>query len=142
MSSRTVSRLWTVLVLSLAVPAAGLPGEAAAKKKVVLIAGTKSHGPGEHEYEKGVRLLQRCLDSAPGLGLRTEVHLDGWPKDPRAFDDADTILLFCDGSDRKEDAHPLLRAGRLEVLERQMHRGCGLIAIHYTVFVPGKRGGE
>src|SRR5687767_6455129 len=64
-------------------------------RKVVLIAGKKSHGPGDHEYEKGARLLAHCLRHASNLrGFRTEVHLNGWPEDPRTLDDADTIVLF------------------------------------------------
>ena len=34
-------------------------------EKIVLVAGTKSHGPGHHEYEQGARLLRQCLDSSP-----------------------------------------------------------------------------
>src|SRR5262245_30764637 len=75
-------------------------------KKIVLIAGTKSHGPGDHEYEKGVKLLKHCLDTSPNVkDVRTEVVLDGWPNNPATLDDADTILLYCDGSDREEKAH-------------------------------------
>src|SRR5689334_18878966 len=84
--------------------------QAKSVKKIVLIAGTKSHGPGEHEYEKGVKLLKHCLDTSPNLkGFKTEVYLDGWPKNEKVLEDAATILLFSDGSDRKEQAHPLLR---------------------------------
>jgi putative heme-binding domain-containing protein len=112
-------------------------------KKIVLIAGTKSHGPGEHEYEKGVKLLKHCLDTSPNLrGFKTEVYLDGWPRDEKVLQDASTILLFSDGSDRNEKAHPLLRGNRLQTVQRLMDRGVGFVAIHYTLFVPGKRGGE
>src|SRR5262249_58281008 len=91
------------------------PEKAPAVKKVILIAGAKSHGPGEHEYEKGVRLLQHCLDTAPNLrGFQAEVYLDGWPPDEQDFQGAATVLLFSDGSDRKEEAHPLLREKRLQ----------------------------
>src|SRR5665213_1667053 len=112
-------------------------------KKIVLIAGTKSHGPGEHEYEKGARLLKQCLDTSPNLhGFTTEVYTDGWPRDDKAFDNAATVLLYCDGSDHDEQAHPLLRDKHLETMQKLMDRGVGLVAVHYTVFVPAKRGGE
>jgi type 1 glutamine amidotransferase len=112
-------------------------------KKIVLVAGTKSHGPGHHEYEQGARLLKACLDSSPNAPpVVTEVHTDGWPKDPSTFDDADTILFFCDGSDHDERDHPLLRPERLATIERQMKRGCGLVALHYTIFVPNEKGGR
>jgi len=38
----------------------------ATDKKIVLIAGTPSHGPGEHEFNAGVLLLKKCLDGVPG----------------------------------------------------------------------------
>ena len=52
------------------------------------------------------------------------------------------MLLYCDGSDHDEQAHPLLRDKRLETMQKLMDRGVGLVAVHYTVFVPTKRGGE
>ena len=116
--------------------------QAARAKKIVFIAGKKSHGPGDHEYEKGCRLLAQCLESSPNVkGLRTEVHLDGWPQDPRTLNDADAIVVYCDGSDHNEADHPLLAGDRLQVLDRQMKRGAGLVLLHYTTFAPVKRGG-
>ena len=38
------------------------------KKKIVLIAGRPSHGPGEHEHNAGVLLLKKCLEQVPGIG--------------------------------------------------------------------------
>ncbi|HSG71559.1 MAG TPA: hypothetical protein VLA12_14145, partial [Planctomycetaceae bacterium] len=69
-------------------------------KKIVLIAGKKSHGPGVHEYEKSVRLLKAMLDTSPNLkGYNVEVHFNGWPADPATLDDADTIMTISDGQD-------------------------------------------
>jgi len=39
----------------------------AADKKIVLIAGPPSHGPGELEFNAGVLLLKKCLDGVPGV---------------------------------------------------------------------------
>src|SRR5262249_50321422 len=36
-------------------------------KKIVLVAGTPSHGPGDHEFNAGVLLLKKCLDHVPGV---------------------------------------------------------------------------
>jgi hypothetical protein len=33
----------------------------AADKKIVLVAGTPSHAPGDHEFNAGVQLLHECL---------------------------------------------------------------------------------
>lgn len=110
-----------------------------APKKIVLIAGEKSHGPSTHEYEKGARLFKYCLDNAANVrGVATMVITNGWPESAGLLDDAATIMLFSDGSDIDAKKHPLLIGDRLEVLARQMKRGCGYVAIHYTTFTPKK----
>ena len=70
------------------------------------------------------------------------MHFGGWPRDPRTLDDADTIVVLSDGADRNRNDHPLLVGDRLQVLKKQMDRGCGLVAMHWTVFVPKDHGGE
>ncbi|MBU6398876.1 MAG: DUF1080 domain-containing protein [Verrucomicrobia bacterium] len=106
-------------------------------KTVAFIAGAKSHGPGEHEYEKGLRLLERCLETAANVtGIQARLYTNGWPADPRALEDADTIVLYCDGADRNEQADPLLHDKRVAILERLMRRGVGLVALHYALIVP------
>src|SRR5947207_1254885 len=123
-------------VLALAYPAL------AKDRKVVFLAGKKSHGPGDHEYEKSLRLLAKCLETSTNAKrYRTEVHLYGWPEDPKTLDDADTIVLYSDGSDHNEADHPLLVGNRLEVMRRQMKRGAGLVLLHYATFAPVKSGG-
>ncbi len=39
----------------------------AADKKIVLIAGRASHGPGAHEHRAGCLLLQSALNGVPGV---------------------------------------------------------------------------
>lgn len=115
----------------------------AAVKKVAFIAGKKSHGPGEHEYEKSLNVLKKCLETSPNVtGVKCDVYTNGWPADPKALDDAATIVVFSDGSDHVETANPLLVGDRLQTLDRLMKKGVGLVALHYTVFVPEQRGGE
>jgi hypothetical protein len=59
------------------------------------MAGSKSHGPGMHEYLKSARLLKVLLDRASGLkNTRTEVVYDGWPSDVSDLDTADTIVSY------------------------------------------------
>src|SRR5438552_16240018 len=91
-----------------------MPSSIAATKKIVFLAGKKSHGPGDHEYEKACRLLARCLETAPNAkGIKTEVHLYGWPEDPGTLDDADCIVVYSDGADHNETDHPLLVGDRM-----------------------------
>jgi putative heme-binding domain-containing protein len=119
-------------------------GASAPGHRIVLLAGKKSHGPGDHEYEEGLRIVQACLEALPETrGMSVDLITEGWPKEGDArLEDAATIVLFCDGSDRDAQAHPILAPGRLEVLERLMGRGVGLVAIHYAVFVPGEPAGR
>jgi glucose/arabinose dehydrogenase/type 1 glutamine amidotransferase len=112
-------------------------------KKIILIAGKKSHGPGEHEYQKGCELLKKCLETAPNVkNIKVELVLDGWPSDESILDDADTILIYADGSDQDEKRDPLLVGDRLSKLGKLMDKGCGLVSLHYTIFKPTDRGGK
>ena len=64
-------------------------------KKIVLIAGPKSHVPtgnGIHDYPWSVKLLKGMLDhSNVREQLRVEYHLDGMPRDLKTLDEADLI---------------------------------------------------
>lgn len=113
----------------------------AAEKKIVLIAGPITGHPKQaHEYEKNVILIKHMLDTCPNVsGLRVEAHFRGWPKDPKTLDDADTIVLISDGSDRKLTDHPLYVDDRLQQLEKQMKRGCGLVMFHWSTFHPSRQ---
>jgi hypothetical protein len=108
----------------------------ATDKKIVLIAGTPSHGPGEHEFNAGVLLLKKCLDKVNGLKAQT--HLNGWPKEPKAFEGADAVVIFCDGG----GAHLALGDNHLKELGMLMKKGVGLACIHYAVEVPKDKGGQ
>ncbi len=149
----SAARGWSSLCFALAVACAGMCSAAAATadevpKKIVIIAGTVHQGPGghpagTHEYALSSRLLKRCLETAPNIAnVKVELHFDGWPRDPETLDDADTIVVLSDGADRNQADHPLLAPERMEVLRKQMARGCGLVAIHWSVFVPNKHGEE
>jgi hypothetical protein len=107
----------------------------AADKKVLLIAGTVSHGPGAHEHNAGVLLLQKCLAGVPGL--KTEVSLNGWPKDPAALNGVDAVIMYCDGGVK----HLALAENRLGVLSALARRGVGIGCVHYAV-EPTKEKGQ
>ena len=70
------------------------PAGRAAPKRIVLVAGplSPSHGPREHEHNAGVLLLRKCLQGIPAV--TADAHLNGWPKDPQAFDGADAIVIY------------------------------------------------
>ena len=106
-----------------------------AAKKIVLVAGTPSHGPGDHEFNAGCLLLKKCLDATPGV--LAAIYLNGWPKDPTAFDNADSILIYSDGG----GGHPAIQGDRLKQVGELMKKGVGLACAHYAVEVPKEKGG-
>ncbi|MHC5055576.1 MAG: hypothetical protein ACYTKD_12760 [Planctomycetota bacterium] len=110
-------------------------------RKVVLIAGAPDgHGRGTHEYAKDMLLFKQCLDTSPNLkGVLAEVHLNGWPEEEAALDDADAIVFSTTGSNKGK--HPILKGERLEKLGALVRKGVGLVCIHYTLYVPNARGG-
>ena len=107
----------------------------AADKKVVLVAGTPSHGPGDHEFNAGCLLLKKCLDKVSGI--QAVVYTNGWPKDPNAFYGADAIFLFMDGG----GGHPVVKEDHLQKIGALMKQGVGLGCAHYAVEVPKEKGG-
>lgn len=128
------------LILLAAIFIVGLtaPADAATpdgKKKLVLIAGKPSHPPRMHEFRAGSLLLQKCLAGQPDLAV--EVHDMGWVKDEKTLDDADAIVIFCDGGKN----HPALQSDRLLKLQSLAAKGVGLGFMHYGVEVPADKGG-
>jgi len=106
--------------------AGGVLVASAADKKILLLAGPPSHGPGEHEHRAGCLLLKSCLDRVPGVSA--VVYSNGWPKDPAVFEGAATVVLYSDGG----GGHPALQDDRLEQLGALMKKGVGLVCIHYA----------
>jgi hypothetical protein len=106
------------------------------RRKLVMVAGEASHGPGEHEHRAGVLLTEKCLDAA-GLPLVTAAYTGGWPADPTAFDNADALFFFSDGGQR----HPVVQSNRLAQIDALARRGVGIACLHYAVEVPKEKGG-
>ena len=118
------------------------------RKKIVLIAGKKSHGPegnGLHDYGWSAKLLRVMLERSNVRDLvRVEHHLDGWPRDPRTLEDADAIMVLSDGRDGNlyEEAPFLASPERVRFMDRQMKRGCGFLTFHFSTFAPQKYAAE
>ena len=117
------------------------------KKKIVMISGGRSHGYGSHEFNAGHLLMKKLLDES-SAAVHTSVYLNqghrkpafpvmsgGWPRDPTAFDNADSVVLFMNGG----GGHPVNR--HLAEIDALMKKGVGLACLHYGVEVPkGKPG--
>jgi len=110
-----------------AIAAAGAP------RKLVLIAGKASHGPGLHEFRAGNILLEKRMRGVPGL--RVELHEQGWVRDEATLADADAVVIFCDGGKN----HPAIQDGRIALLEKLVQRGAGIGMMHFGVEVPAER---
>lgn len=93
--------------------------------KIVLIAGSKSHGPGDHEFFAGTAILMDMLKQTPGVF--PVMARDGWPKNENILKGAKSIVLYMDG----RGGHPVNK--KLDVLKPLMAQGVGWVNIHYAV---------
>src|SRR5437867_9846858 len=109
---------WSLIAASLPLAASSLP-VSAANARIVLVAGSRSHGAGEHEFRAGCLLLKSCLDKIQGV--TAVVVTNGWPDDVTVFDSAAAILIYADGG----DGHPFIRPERLKLMGELMRRGVG-----------------
>lgn len=116
----------------------------AADRKLVMIAGPVSHPPGMHEFRAGSMLLQKRLESVPGL--KTVLITNGWPTkmvdgkrvdDNSVFEGADAVFIYSDGGPN----HIALRLDHLDVLRGLAAKGVNFGFGHYAVEVPADKGG-
>lgn len=114
----------------LAAACLGAAASTSAATKIVLLAGSVSHGRGEHEHNAGCQLLAKKLNELPGI--QAEVHRNGWPAQDSAFDGAAAVFIYADGG----NGHPAIRPERLKKLGELMAKGVGLGTCHYGVEVP------
>lgn len=123
----TLRRLFTGVCLSALVFQTAALAEKPANKKLILIAGKPSHGPGDHEFNAGCMLFQKCLKDIPGLDV--EVHNNHWVKDDAVLETADAVVIYSDGG----KGHPALQGNHRELLQKVAKRGGGIMMMHYAV---------
>ena len=121
-------KLTSILASLLAL--ASVATASAADKKIVLVAGSRSHGPGDHEFRAGCLLLQQCLAKVPDV--TTVVVSNGWPADVAVFDDAAAILIYADGG----GGHPFITPARMKLIGDLRKNGVGLGAALLGVELP------
>jgi type 1 glutamine amidotransferase len=102
--------------------------------KIVLVAGGKSHGPGEHEFFAGCALLMKLLKQNPGVF--PVMARDGWPKNPKTFEGAKALVFFMDGG----GGHPIIQKNHMEEVGKLLEGGAGFVNVHYAVEYPKKQG--
>lgn len=98
--------------------------------KIVLVAGRASHGPGEHEFFAGCAVLMKLLQQTPGV--YPVLARDGWPKDPKTFEGAKTVVFFMDGG----GGHPIIQKDHRDLVQKLMEKGVGFVNLHYAVEYP------
>jgi len=103
-------------------------------KRVLLVAGRQSHGPGDHEFFAGSAILMNLLKQ--NEGVFPIMARDGWPKNEKLFDTADCIVMYMDG----RGGHPVVQGDRMKLIQKQIDRGCGWVNIHYAVDYLPKHG--
>ena len=99
-------------LLTLSLTLALVLGAVAKPKKVVMIAGPRSHGPLSHEHRAGIMLLAKCLEQGASDLVSPTVVTNGFPKDVNIFNGADAVVIYSDGGGR----HPALGGKNLETL--------------------------
>lgn len=97
------------------------PVENPKRLRVVLSAGPKDHGPGEHDYPLWRRRWSALLATDEAVAVEA---VDGWPA-AKQFDEADVVVMYSN--------NPGWDATRAAALDRYLARGGGLVLIHYAV---------
>ncbi|MDR0871180.1 MAG: ThuA domain-containing protein, partial [Planctomycetaceae bacterium] len=121
----------------LLVSVGGVTAEQSVKPvKFLFIAGPRSHGFGIHEFYAGSMVLANALEqfvSEKQFGsdrmpkISATVHRNAKVGDSFALDDADVIIVFCDGGRR----YPL--RGLEDQLEKLRLAGKGFVFLHYAL---------
>lgn len=127
-----IKTLSLLLILGLA----GILPVSGADKRILLIAGSRSHGPGDHEFRAGCLLLQKCLKDVPGI--QVEVYTNGWPSSDSVFEGASAVVIYSDGG----GGHPAIQGDRMKIMDGLAQRGVGIGCMHYAVEVPKGPAGE
>jgi type 1 glutamine amidotransferase len=98
--------------------------------KIVLVAGRQSHGKGEHEFFAGSAILMKLLKQTPNVAV--VMAREGWPKDPKTFENAKAIVFYMDGG----GGHPIIQKDHKDVVAKLMDQGVGFVNLHYAVEYP------
>ncbi|MCA9190536.1 MAG: ThuA domain-containing protein [Planctomycetales bacterium] len=96
------------------------PIEDLTPRKVILVAGAKDHGPGEHDYPAWLKSWGQLLPAAEGLEIDTAME---WPTE-KQMATADALIFFQRGS---------WTAIRAKQIEEFLERGGGLVYIHWAI---------
>ncbi len=88
--------------------------------RILLVAGEKDHGPGEHDYPKWLEVWSELLGGAVGVTVDTAMN---WPT-AEQLSAADTIVFYQKGTWNEE---------RAQAIDAHLSRGGGLVYIHWAI---------
>lgn len=101
--------------------------------KIVLIAGSSTYKPGEHDYLAGCVVLMNLLRQSPGV---VPVLAIDWPEKPQTLEGAKAIVMLFDGGDK----HALLKGDRLALIQKLANEGVGIVQLHQAADYPKTQG--
>ena len=104
--------------------------QAMAARKIVFLAGGRSHGPGEHEFNAGCQLLAKALNESK-LDIEATV-INGWPQDESVLDGIKGLVIYADGTS-------VVGKGWNKV-DQLAKSGCGIMFMHYAVHPTAEEG--
>jgi type 1 glutamine amidotransferase len=113
-------------LLSLALATPG--GPAPAPKRLLLVGhAPDGHPAGTHEYNAGLKILQKCLAKVPGVEVTVAHGDDPWRDGPELIGRADAVVLFVSEGARWMQESPQ----RFAALGKLAARGGGLVVLHW-----------
>jgi len=104
--------------------------------KIVLIAGSTSNKPGQHEYFAGCALMMNWLKQTPGVW--PVLVAEGWPKNESILDGAKAVVVYADGGVKL----PFLEPARWAKMKSLMDAGAGFVMLHQSVDIPNDHADE
>jgi hypothetical protein len=104
--------------------------------KIVLIAGSVSNKPGQHEYFAGCAMMMDWLKQTPGVW--PVLVAEGWPKNEAILDGAKAVVVYADGGVKL----PFLDPARWAKMKALVDAGAGLVMLHQAVDIPEDRADE
>lgn len=94
--------------------------EAIKPLEILLVAGKKDHGPGEHDYPAWLQMWSNLMSASEAVTIRTAME---WPTDEQ-IQAADTIVFFQRGQ---------WSAERTKAIDAHLASGKGLVYIHWAI---------
>jgi type 1 glutamine amidotransferase len=105
------------------------------KVRIALIGGVKSHGPAQHDFPNGIRLIESLLKQAsPFQGAEIISFPYNFPENLSRLDGVTSLVFYFDGV--QTPPAPLLEPARIAEIQKLIDAGAGLVCLHQASTVP------